>query len=219
MRGKIGILGGIGPEATGEFYSKLIRKLQESGKIKKNTDFPQILINSIPAPELIYTDISDEELEPYAIGIKELDDNNVERIVMVCNTIHLYRDRLQNGIRAPIMDLPKEVGKYLINSGVQKIAIIGTPSTVGKGLYTFDGIEEIPILHEDIEALSDAIYYFNCGDKSQTDIVETIAQRYLDKGAERILLGCTEFAVMLNNSNIPSINTIDVLVDSVIEKL
>ena len=51
---KIGILGGIGPEATGEFYNKLIKRLQEKDLIKSNKDFPQIFINSIPAPELIY---------------------------------------------------------------------------------------------------------------------------------------------------------------------
>jgi hypothetical protein len=61
---RIGVLGGIGPEATGEFYNKLIAKFQERGLIKTNRDFPQIVINSIPAPELIYDTISDEDLKP-----------------------------------------------------------------------------------------------------------------------------------------------------------
>ena len=49
----IGVLGGIGPEASVEFYAKLVKKLQESGMIKRNEDFPKIIINSIPAPELV----------------------------------------------------------------------------------------------------------------------------------------------------------------------
>ncbi len=56
---KIGILGGIGPEATGHFYLKLIKRLQETGRIKRNTDYPQIIINSIPAPELVDEKIQD----------------------------------------------------------------------------------------------------------------------------------------------------------------
>lgn len=70
---KIGVLGGIGPEATAEFYLKFIRTLQRQGIIERNEDFPQILINSIPAPALIYDEISDEELNPYVDGLKELD--------------------------------------------------------------------------------------------------------------------------------------------------
>ena len=92
---RIGVLGGVGPEATGEFYNKLIRRLQEKGSIKSNRDFPQIIINSIPAPELIYDKISDEELQPYIKGLKELDKFGVDFIIMICNTIHLYYDKLQ----------------------------------------------------------------------------------------------------------------------------
>ena len=44
---KIGLLGGIGPQATGYFYSSLITKLKNSGKINNNADFPNIdYINS-----------------------------------------------------------------------------------------------------------------------------------------------------------------------------
>ncbi len=88
------MLGGIGPEATGEFYSKLIRSLQEKKLIKNNKDFPHIIINSIPAHELISHKISDEELKPYIEGLKELDKFGVDFIVMVCNTIHLFYDEL-----------------------------------------------------------------------------------------------------------------------------
>jgi aspartate/glutamate racemase len=65
---KIGVLGGIGPEATGEFYNKLISKLQDNGMIKSNSDFPQIIINRIPAPELI-DHASESDIEQYRKGI------------------------------------------------------------------------------------------------------------------------------------------------------
>lgn len=70
---KIGILGGIGPEATGGFYLKLISKFQEKKLIRSNRDFPQIIINSIPAPELIYEKVSIRDLRPYLQGLGELD--------------------------------------------------------------------------------------------------------------------------------------------------
>jgi aspartate racemase len=114
---RIGVLGGIGPEATGEFYSKLIAKLQEKGLIKSNKDFPQIVINSIPAPELIYDEISDEELKVYIDGLKELDEFGVDFIVMVCNTIHLYYDKLQREVKTPILNLREEMKEFLRKRG------------------------------------------------------------------------------------------------------
>src|SRR3989338_5655614 len=99
---KIGVLGGIGPEATGLFYLKLIKRLQDSGLIRDNQDFPQIIINSIPAPELIFDKVENTDLEVYENGIQELDKMNPDFIVMVCNTIHLYHQSLQSKIATEI---------------------------------------------------------------------------------------------------------------------
>ena len=215
---KIGVLGGVGPEATGEFYNKLIKKLQEKGLIKSNTDFPQIVINSIPAPELIYDKITDSELKQYINGLKELDRFGVDFIVMVCNTIHLYYDKLQKAIKTPILDLRKELNKLLIKKDIKSALIIGTQNTIKQGLYRFEGIKTFE--PQEIKELTDSIFNFNKGINKQLQIqrVRKICQKYLDKGAETIILGCTEFAVMLGKENIPKINTIDVLVDATINK-
>ena len=93
---RIGVLGGIGPEATHEFYGKLIKELQERSLVKANRDFPQIVINSIPAPELVYESISDENLTDYVEGLKQLDGFGVDFIVMVCNTIYCFMTNCKN---------------------------------------------------------------------------------------------------------------------------
>ena len=214
-------MGGIGPEATGEFYSKLIGALQKKGLIKSNRDFPQIIINSIPAPELIHGTITDGELQPYIDGIRELDKFGVDFIVMVCNTIHLYYERLQKEIKAPILDLRKELKNKLQRDGIKSALIIGTPNTIKQGLYRFDGLNCLEPDREEIMQLSNAIFNFNKGiDKEKQVIsVRKICDRYLSQGAETVILGCTEFAVMLGNENLPKINTIDVMVEATIKKL
>ncbi|MBI2541458.1 aspartate/glutamate racemase family protein [Candidatus Woesearchaeota archaeon] len=220
MNRKIGVLGGIGPEATGEFYNKLIGRLQEKRLIKTNGDFPQIVINSIPAPELIHDTISDEELHPYMQGLKELDKFGVDFIVMVCNTIHLYYEKLQNEIKTPILDLRQELKNTLKQSGIKSNLIIGTPNTIKQGLYRCEGVNSFEPTEKEMRQLSEAIFNFNRGiDKQkQIDKVRKICQKYLDMKAEAVVLGCTEFAVMLDNENFPKINTIDVLAEAAIKK-
>jgi len=215
---RIGVLGGIGPEATGEYYLKLVKGLQQTGFIKNNSDFPQIIVNSIPAPELI-GEISAEQLKPYKIGLRELDKSSVSVIVMVCNTLHLFYDELQSEIKTLIMDLRQEIKKRLIHDGIKRAVILGTPSTIRLGLYKFDGIGYINVSDQDIDQLSTSIFNYNKGKNKllQKQLVERIARKYLDKDADIIVLGCTELAVMLNDVNIPKIDTMDVLVEGTIE--
>ncbi len=218
---RIGVLGGIGPEATAEFYSKLIKSLQENKLIKNNKDYPQIIINSIPAPELIYDKISDNDLEPYIKGLKELESFKVDFIVMVCNTIHLYYNRLQKEINTPILDLRKEVRELLKIKRMKSVLVIGTPHTIKQGLYRFKGIKTFEPSNKELRRLSKAIFNFNKGFNKEIQIkkVKKICKKYLNKGAEYVILGCTEFAVMLSKENIPKINTIDILAESVIKRI
>lgn len=160
---KIGVLGGIGPEATAEFYSKLIKALQKRGLIKSNADYPQIIINSIPAPELIHRKISDTDIKPYAEGLKFLEKSGADFIVMVCNTIHLYYDTLQKKIKTPILDLRQEVKQILVKSGIKSALVLGTPAAIKLGLCRFKGIKTFEPSQEEMKQITGVIFNFNKG--------------------------------------------------------
>lgn len=213
---RIGVLGGIGPEATSDFYIKLISAIKSRGFAEQNTQLPNIIINSIPAPELIRNRIADSELIPYIDGLKELDMYGPAFIVMVCNTIHLFHNRLQSEIDAPIINLVSEMRKHISSCGIESIAVIGTPMTVNSGLYRFDNIEYSIPTKKETAFISKAIHRFSAGKPFQQDKprIEGICKRLIDSGAERVILGCTELALILQDSKLPKINTIDVLVES-----
>lgn len=215
----IGLLGGIGPEATGEFYLSLISKFQEKDLIKSNKDFPQIVINSIPAPELIFENISKEELNPYIKGLKELEKFGVDFIAIVCNTIHLFYEGLQKRVKVPIINLRKEVKNYLIDRKIKLVAVLGSPNVIKKGLYKFKNIKYTGLTQREMKMLSRAVFNFNKGfDRiEQRKIVRGIAKRCIGRGAELIILGCTEIALMLKNKNIPKLDPMDVLAERIIE--
>lgn len=219
---KIGVLGGIGPEATQHFYLKLIQKLQNNKLIKSNTDYPQIIINSIPAPELTsHGKIELNKLAIYTKGLKELAMLQPDFIVMICNTIHSFINDLQAEINTPIIDLRKEVQQLLLSSKVKKLTILGTPSTINEGLYKFDGFTYLDLEEKDLLILSKTIEKFNAGIKrdKQISTVELIAKKYISKGADKILVGCTEFSLMLKNKDLPTLDTLDVLVDLTYSKI
>lgn len=214
---KIGILGGIGPQATGYFYSSLITKLKNSRKIKSNGDFPNIIINSINAPELTGADISIQQLQPYIDGIKELAIHKPDYILMVCNTIHLYRDILirESGY-ANILSLREIVKNLLKNYPNQKFCILGTQSSITSGLYVFDNIEYINPNKEQLSSIENIIEDFNKTGEIEYNLssILEIIDDLKAKGVNRFLTACTELSELLNyDTGTEYISTLDIMVD------
>jgi aspartate racemase len=215
----IGILGGIGPEATGNFYLKLISELQKQNLIRSNADYPRIVINSIPAPELTSAKITVEQLEPYIQGVKQLEKYGANFIVMACNTIHLYYDLLQSKVKIPILDLREAVKIALSNS--KTVSIFGTPATIEKGLYNFKGIKYFNPEGGDLKHLSEAIEKFNTGYQrtKQITVINKLAHKYIQKGSKVIILACTEISLMLEKTDIPRKDTLDILTEYTVNYL
>ena len=149
-----------------------------------------------------------------------MDEFGVDFIVIVCNTIHLYYDKLQKEIKTPILDLRKELRELLKRRGIRSTLIIGTPNTIKQGLYRFKDVNSFEPDETEMKQLTKAIFNFNRGIKKQRQIqrVRKICEKYLKEGVGTIILGCTEFAVMLSEENLPTVNTIDVLVEATIRK-
>ncbi len=212
---KIGLLGGIGPEATACFYKDLIKGLQKSG-INSNTDFPQIIINSIPAPELIQEIATSEMIDPYSEGIRELDSMNVDVIAMLCNTVHIFIEELQANVSAKIIDLPKLLVKELKRKNTKKVLVLATKLTIKSKLYDDKSFETIIPNNKDLGLLSRAIFDFNKGEKyyAKKNVMEVI-QKY-NKDIDMIILGCTELALIASELNLKVINPMELLLKELI---
>ena len=98
---------------------------------------------------------------------------------------------------------------------------MATPSSLSLGLYHFPEIEYHNPSLEERQEFSQLILRFNQGIDKEQQIkrVKTIIQEHLKEGSQAVLLGCTEFAVMLNDVNIPKINTIDLLIDDLVKEI
>jgi aspartate racemase len=220
LRGKVlGILGGIGPEASATFYSMLVKKIQERGFISKNTDFPKILINSIPAPELFGEDSNEDKLYSYLEGIKELNLYNPSVIAIVCNTAHMFYDTFSKNSQAPIINLIKEVKNRLRNN--EKYLLIGSTTTIQSKIYSFNGKHITTFTSSDMKEADKIIFNYNRGYKQEEQKRRLILliNKYLAKEPLTLIVGCTELALLLKNMPYKMIDTMDILSDAVIDNL
>lgn len=189
-------------------------------KIKSNQDFPRIIINSIPAKELTGLNVRKADLREYIDGLKQLEHNSPDFIVMVCNTVHLYLDALRGEIKTEILDLRTEVIAALRRKRAKSMTVLGTPATMRGRLYVFSGIKDIPLKSTEVLRISSAISRFNAGIESerQSSIIKEIAKSYSSR-SDTVIAGCTEISLMLQGSGIPCLDTMDVLVEATIRKL
>lgn len=212
---KIGILGGIGPEATVYFYKKLIEDFQLTFKPQKNTEFPQIIINSIPAPELIYPGkIKSGDIACYKKGIKEINKHSPDFIVMVCNTIYLFYKELQQASKSKILNIREYILKRIDDLSQKDIYILGAPNTIKGGLYYTKNKNYIDINEKNRSFISEIVEKYNLGiDKElQIDLFNKFLEE-INTGNNIIILGCTELALMNRANDKNVINTLDIMVE------
>ena len=104
-----GIIGGLGPESTCNFYLNLCSKFR-----KNSNSYPSIVIDNVSFPcklerEIIQKSKKEEELLPFLKeSIRRLNKAQVDFIVIPCNTVHIFIDELRKESSTPILSIIDE---------------------------------------------------------------------------------------------------------------
>ncbi len=103
----IGVLGGMGPEASANLYSKIIKYAQYKYNAVQDFDYPPIIIYSLPLFGFDETGIVDEKLVKQQLidGVKKLESAGCDLIIIGCNTVHIFYDEMQAAIKIPILNI------------------------------------------------------------------------------------------------------------------
>lgn len=132
---RLGIIGGLGPLASADFY----RKLTELTPAAVDTDHLPLVLLSLPQlldrSEAILNG-TDAVLKPLLAAIKTLDQLGVESIAMPCNTAHHWFDQLSSATGAEIVHIVDSVVDDMARSfGGRRVAVLATPGTLASGFY------------------------------------------------------------------------------------
>lgn len=227
MRKKIiGIIGGMGPEASAHFYSLLIHHAQKEYGIEKNEDFPEIILASIPVPDFISDEKREKEaLEMLMNRVKELDKLDISFFCMACNTGHLLLDKLRQKTKKPFVSLLEELPRFIKKKKLKKVGLLATPTTIKTKLFENKlkekGIEIILPKNGDVQLLGRIILDTIAGKKMEENkiLVQKIAKKLLDRGAEGIIESCTEIPLIFPKQHlVPVFDTLEILAQAVLRK-
>lgn len=222
----IGIIGGMGPEASNYLYKTLIDLSIKYFGAKNNDDFPEILLDSIPISDFIADDSKKKEaLKILKDRVVFLNKAKPSYLAIACNTVHILLDELQKKSKAPFISIIEEVANSVHKSDLRKIGILGTPLTIKsrlyhKALYRFE-IEVIEPTKSELKILEKIIRNVitdSSSNKDKTSLVY-MANALRDRGAEGIILGCTELPLIFpKKQSFPVFNSLEILAMVLLQK-
>ena len=208
----IGILGGMGPEATLACYSRII----SSTPAKTDQEHLRVIIDSNPkVPDRTAAIIAKGE-SPVPIlvaGCRTLQQAGADFIIIPCVSAHFFLDEIQQQIALPILSLFDAVTETIISDHpqIKTVGLMGTSGTINGGLFqkrlAADGIKTIVAdkIHQSkvMEAIYD-IKNFQPA-RSRAQIVSDLtaaANDIISKGAQGIIAGCTEIPLALKQKHL-----------------
>jgi aspartate racemase len=213
MRQMIGILGGMGPEATLDLYRHIINLTPAS----RDQDHFRVLIYSnpkIPDRTLAIAEGGESPLDALLESARLLESTGASIIAMPCNAAHHYLGQLRAAVGIPILDMIAETCGALRKR---------SPEVKTAGLLASDGTVQSKIYHQALEA--EGIRVLLPGESDQSFIQSVIAEvkagkhtketrekllaagtRLIEGGAQAVILGCTEIPLVFDSRAFPYYN-------------
>ena len=193
----IGILGGMGPAATADLFTKIINNT-EAGC---DQDHLHVIIDSntnIPDRTEALIHGGADPTEPMTQSARRLAEAGAELIVMPCNTAHGFYDAVCASVTVPVLHMIKLTAEELMRHEITRAGLLATDGTVQSGIYETcfagSGIELITPSPEAQAAVMDLTYNGVKAGKLDFDTsgFEKAVNELFDKGAQTLILGCTE---------------------------
>ena len=226
---KIGIIGGIGPASTLDYYTGII-----DGYRKKtgSDNYPEIIIYSINMTEmitLIEKDRWDNVTDMLTSTLKRLSNAGADIAVIASNTPHLVFDEISRQSPIPLISIVEETCNFIKAAGYQRVLTIGTLFTMKNGLYTkpLEKCGVSPLLPtEDEQSEIYSLFFPNLENgivipEDKEKMLVLVNQIIHNQNADSLLLGCTELPLMIKpgEMKIPVIDTVQIHIASIINHI
>lgn len=221
----IGIIGGMGPQASCELYRLLIEGAKRDFGARNNDDFPEILIDSLPVPDFL---ADTQNMEKAAMmledRVKRLTVYGATTITLACNTACILSNRLQKQTDKPLISVVDEVVNDVVRKSTN-VLVLASPTSLRLGLYQLAlsryAVSCVVPKQKDFRELEHIIRGV-LGDKKRDPLMrklEHIAERYVDDSIDGIVLGCTELPLVFSvHYRLPVYSSLSILAESILKR-
>ncbi len=206
----IGLIGGMSWESTAHYYSQLNLGIQKALGGLHSAQLLLYSVNFDPIEKLqakgdwkglgnIMTDAA-----------LRLEKSGANFIVICTNTMHKLAEEVEEAVNIPLLHIADATAQILVTDDIKTVGLLGTAYTMEQAFYKTRlirnyGLNVVTPDGTDRSKIHGIIYDELClgtiKEDSKASYVE-IAKRLVDRGAEGIILGCTEIGMLLKQEDI-----------------
>ncbi len=224
----VGIIGGLGPETTSEFYLDIVFSCQKKDKTAR----PAVIISSVPLPYQIEEDaiaknIGIERCLPFLIAeAQRLEKAGADFIVMPCNSLHVFIEDIRKSVSIPVLSIVEETVKFLQQNNFKKVGIVSTSATIKNKLYE-NAFAQNNIGYEtpdDFQQAKMGKYILNLvtgqqNNKDREGLIQIIGE-FENKNVDCVVLACTDLQLLIpQHQNLKIFDTMKILADATVEQI
>ena len=208
---KFGLIGVTSWHSTVEYYAMINRLINDRQGDNTNPPLRIVSLNQKQIHDLQRSDDWDFIADIFINAALELQGCGVEGIALCANTPHKVFDQLSQSLSVPILHIADAIGATLKTAGWDSVGLIGTRFTMeqdfikGRLLDRYQVKTIVPAVSEQRE-IQELIYNeLSVGMlKDDTkDFFLRVIELLSARGAQSVILGCTEFPLLLNDANCP----------------
>jgi aspartate racemase len=224
----IGILGGMGPEAT-VFMFNLIVSLTKAEKDQEH--IPILIYNNPKTPDrtAFFNNNGISPLNELVSGAQLLEKSGADFVIMPCNTAHyFYKDIIQS-INIPFINMIEETAKYASEklSGMRSFGLLSTTGTYSTRLYEsyfekyslYITVPDNKYKEKVMQAITGKQGIKAGYKKEPLRILLEVIDHLKSKDARGIINGCTEISLVINEKHLdlPLLKPMHVLAEKAIK--
>jgi aspartate racemase len=212
----IGLLGGMSWESTAHYYRVLNETVRD--RLGGLHSAPMVLhsVDFAPIAEMQAAD--DWETAAIALGeaARGLASAGAEFLVIATNTMHIVAPQVEAAAGIPVLHIADPMADAALAAGIGTLGLLGTRFTMEKDFYIRRleerGLSVLVPEPEDRDTVHRIIYdelVLGVVSEASRELYREVMQRLVDRGAEGIILGCTEIAMLVGpaDARVPLLDT------------
>jgi aspartate racemase len=208
---RVGILGGMGPAATADFYATLVR----ATPAERDQDHIPVIVEadpSVPDRTQAFLHGGPSPLPHLLQGAKALEQRGAQWIAMPCNTAHLWHEQLAAQLGVPVLHIVDAVVDELLGKlgpdGSPRVAVLGTTATATGQLYPRRAAADARTQRwswvlpsgEDQARLDEGIAAVKAGNAARgCALIATLMDTLCDQ-VDAVVYACTEVPIAMEGS-------------------
>lgn len=226
-RKAIGIIGGMGPQASCELYRLLIEGARFHYGVRNNDEYPEILIDSVPVPDFLSdTRHMQKAYTMLRQRVCQLSNMGVGYITFACNTACVFYPNLSKITQGTLVSIIDETATVVEKRNHARVLILASPTTLRLRLY-HNAFEQsrVPFVTPDpsrYHVLAEIIRGVLAGkdlknlSKQLVFLVGSLRKKYDFDG---IVLGCTELPLVFPaNYDLPVYDSLSILAKALLKQ-